>query len=129
VDGPVDVVWSLQWNFGQLQWPRARLRQAGNERPAGASTGEACRIAALKAGDGPELLVHGSSNLIQTLLRHNLVDRFRLLVYPVVVGSSKRLFGDGATAATLRTEREGFSSRRHYCTYEPVVELRTGSFG
>jgi hypothetical protein len=46
--------------------------------------------------------VHGSSNLIQTLLRHGLVDRFRLLVYPVVIGSGKRLFGEGAIPATLR---------------------------
>ena len=49
-------------------------------------------IAALKQEDGPELQVHGSGNLIQTLLRHNLVDQDRLWVFPLVIGSGKRLF-------------------------------------
>ncbi|MFC7640839.1 dihydrofolate reductase family protein [Streptosporangium lutulentum] len=52
-------------------------------------------IAALKQEDGPELQVHGSGNLIQTLLRHNLVDRYRLWVFPLVIGSGKRLFPEG----------------------------------
>jgi len=43
-------------------------------------------IASLKQEDGPELQVHGSGNLIQTLLRHNLVDQYRLWVFPLVVG-------------------------------------------
>ena len=47
-------------------------------------------LAALKAEDGPELQVHGSANLIQTLLRHNLVDQYRLWVFPLVLGSGKR---------------------------------------
>ena len=45
--------------------------------------------------------MHGSGNLIQTLLHHNLVDQFRLWVFPVVVGSGKRLFAEGAIPSGL----------------------------
>jgi dihydrofolate reductase len=55
----------------------------------------AARIKQLKAEDGPELQVHGSGNLIQTLLKHDLVDEFWLKIYPLVLGSGKRLFAEG----------------------------------
>jgi dihydrofolate reductase len=87
-------------------------------------------LAALKQEDGPELQVHGSANLIQTLLRHNLVDQFRLWVFPVVVGPGKRLFGDGTIPAGLRLVDSKVSSTGVVmATYEPAGELVTGSFG
>jgi dihydrofolate reductase len=58
-------------------------------------------VAALKHGEGPELQVHGSGNLIQTLLRHGLVDRYRIWTFPLVIGSGKRLFADGTIPAGL----------------------------
>jgi dihydrofolate reductase len=86
-------------------------------------------LAALKAEDGPELQVHGSANLIQTLLRRNLVDQFRLWVFPVVLGSGKRLFGDGAIPAGLRLLNSKVSTTGVVMgTWEPAGELVTGTF-
>ena len=58
-------------------------------------------VAELKAGDGGEIQVHGSGGLIQTLLAHDLVDRLHLLVFPVLLGSGKRLFAEGTVPAGL----------------------------
>ncbi|MDF1847881.1 MAG: dihydrofolate reductase family protein [Parvibaculaceae bacterium] len=58
-------------------------------------------IANLKQQDGLLLQVHGSGHLIQTLLRHDLIDEFRLWTFPVVVGSGKRLFSEGTVPASL----------------------------
>jgi dihydrofolate reductase len=86
-------------------------------------------LAALKKGDGPELQVHGSGNLIQTLLRHNLVDEFRLWVFPVVLGSGKRLFGEGTIPAGLKLVDSKVSTTGVVIgTYEPAGEVITGSF-
>ena len=86
-------------------------------------------IAALKAEDGPELQVHGSANLIQTLLRHNLVDQYRLWVFPLVIGSGKRLFADGTVPAGLRlVDSEVSSTGVMMGTYEPAGEIVLGSF-
>jgi dihydrofolate reductase len=86
-------------------------------------------LAALKTEDGPELQVHGSGNLIQTLLRNNLVDQYRLWIFPVVIGSGKRLFSDGTIPAGLRLVDSKISSTGVVIgTYEPAGELVTGSF-
>jgi dihydrofolate reductase len=87
-------------------------------------------LAALKDENGPELQVHGSSNLIQSLLRHNLVDEYRLWVFPVVIGSGKRLFAEGAIPAGLRLVDSKVSSTGVLIgTYQPAGEVVTGSFG
>jgi dihydrofolate reductase len=87
-------------------------------------------LAGLKAEDGPELQVHGSANLIQTLLRHNLVDEFRLWVFPVVIGSGKRLFADGTVPVGLRLADSKVSSTGVVMgTWQPAGEIATGSFG
>jgi dihydrofolate reductase len=58
-------------------------------------------IRKLKAGAGTELQVHGSGDLIQTLLKHNLIDEFRLWIFPVLLGTGKRLFANGTVPARL----------------------------
>ena len=86
-------------------------------------------IAELKREDGPELQVHGSGNLIQTLLRHNLVDQYRLWTFPLVIGSGKRLFSDGTIPAGLKLVDSKVSSTGVVIgTYEPAGEIVTGSF-
>ncbi|HEV2895931.1 MAG TPA: dihydrofolate reductase family protein [Actinomycetota bacterium] len=85
-------------------------------------------IAALKQEDGPELQVHGSANLIQTVLRHNLADQYRMWVFPLVVGSGKRLFGDGTVPAGLRLADSKVSSTGVVmATYEPAGDIPVGT--
>jgi dihydrofolate reductase len=87
-------------------------------------------ILELKKGDGPELQVHGSGNLIQTLMRHNLVDQYRLWVFPLVIGSGKRLFSDGTIPSRLKLLDSKVSTTGVVIgTYEPAGEIVTGSFG
>jgi dihydrofolate reductase len=62
----------------------------------------ALEVAKLKTEEGGEIQVHGSSNLIQTLLRHDLVDTLRIWQFPVVLGTGKRLFGDGTIPRSFR---------------------------
>jgi dihydrofolate reductase len=86
-------------------------------------------VARLKQEEGPELQVHGSANLIQTLLRHGLVDRFRVFINPCVVGTGKRLFGDGTVPAGLKLVDSKVSGTGVIvATYEPAGELPTGTF-
>lgn len=59
-------------------------------------------VAKLKAQDGGEIQIHGSSNLIQTLLQHNLIDTFRIWQFPVVLGTGKRLFEAGTFPGSFR---------------------------
>ena len=87
-------------------------------------------VAALKQTNGPELQVHGSGNLVQTLLRHNLVDLYRLWAFPLVLGSGKRLFSDGTIPAGLKLVDTTVSSTGVVIgTYEPAGDVVTGSFG
>jgi dihydrofolate reductase len=85
-------------------------------------------VAAIKEGDGPELQVHGSGDLIQTLMRHDLVDQYRLWVFPVVVGAGKRLFADGVVPSGLTLVDSTVSTTGVVIsTYEPAGEIDFGT--
>ena len=87
-------------------------------------------VAEQKKADGPEIQVHGSGDLIQTLLKHDLIDEFHLMTFPVVLGSGKRLFADGAIPAGLRVANVKTSgSGVVIATYERAGEIKYGSFG
>ncbi|MBM2619837.1 dihydrofolate reductase [Actinoplanes sp. LDG1-06] len=83
------------------------------------------QVAALKQQDGPELQIHGSPELIDTLRRAGLIDRFRLVIAPIVLGSGKRLF---TTAGALRVvDSRTTSGGVTLATYEPGGDVRTGT--
>jgi len=84
----------------------------------------------LKAMDGPDLWVWGSGNLIQTLLKANLIDRMHLWTHPVTIGSGKRLFADGTQPATWKLVDSKISPMGVIlASYEPAGELKTGTVG
>jgi dihydrofolate reductase len=86
-------------------------------------------VTALKNEDGPDIQVQGSADLIQTLLRHELVDEVRVWIFPVVVGAGKRLFGDGTVPAGLQlVECVTSGTGVLMATYQPAGEIRKGSF-
>jgi dihydrofolate reductase len=83
----------------------------------------------LKQQAGPELQVHGSSNLIQTLLKHDLVDEFWLKIFPVTLGNGKRLFGEGTMPASFTlVESKSSPSGVIIATFQRAGEVKTGSF-
>ena len=84
-------------------------------------------VRALKEQPGDELQVWGSGNLLQTLLAGGLVDRFRLVTYPVVLGSGRRLFNPGVFSSALRPVGvTTTSSGVVLATYEPDGPVRQG---
>ena len=86
-------------------------------------------ITAIKTEDGPPLMTQGSSDLIQTLLRHDLVDEFRVWTFPVVVGPGKRLFGDGTVPAGLQlVDSKVSTSGVVMATYRRTGDVPLGSF-
>ena len=86
-------------------------------------------VSNVKKEDGPELQVHGSSDLIQTLLAADLVDALGLKIYPVVVGPGKRLFGEGTIPAAFElVEGKTSPSGVMVGTYRRAGQVRTGSF-
>ena len=102
-----------------LEWENSKL--IGGEVPE--------RVAALKEEDGPELQVHGSANLIQTLLEHALIDEFRLWIFPLMLGTGKapvrRRHGPaGLEVAGSQTSSTGVIM----ATYRSGAEIKYGSF-
>ena len=86
-------------------------------------------IKKLKSQNGPDLWVHGSGNLIQTLLKNHLIDRMHLWVFPVTVGGGKRLFGEGTSPAGFKLSDSKIATTGVIiATYEPAGPLKTGSF-
>jgi dihydrofolate reductase len=87
-------------------------------------------VAALKSRPGRELQVHGSGALARSLLRHGLIDRLRLLTFPVVLGAGAKLFEEGAAATAMRlVESRTTSAGTVIATYEAAGEPTYGAIG
>jgi dihydrofolate reductase len=103
----------------QLEWNNATL-----------ITGNVAEyVTTLKSQDGPDIQVQGSPGLIQTLLQHDLVDEFRIWIFPVVLGTGKRLFGDGTRPGGLKlVESKVSKTGVTINTYERAGAIDRGSF-
>lgn len=89
----------------------------------------ASKIKELKDTDGPMLQVHGSSELIQTLLKNDLVDELWLKIFPVTLGDGKRLFGDGTVPAAFELiESKTSPSGVIIASYKRSGDVKVGSF-
>ncbi len=83
----------------------------------------------LKRSKGPDLQVHGSGNLIQTLFKHDLVDEFWLKIFPVTLGKGKRLFGEGTIPAAFTLTDSKISPKGVIvANFKRAGEVKTGSF-
>ena len=87
------------------------------------------KVAKLKQEQGPDLHIWGSGNLLQTLMKHDLVDVFWLMIYPITLGSGKRLFADGTIPAAFKVpEAIVGSDGVILVNYERAGAVRIGSF-
>lgn len=82
----------------------------------------------LKEGDGPDLQVYGSGNFVQTLLKNDLVDELWLKIFPVTLGTGKKLFAEGTIPAAFKLTSSNVTSKGViYVNYERAGEIKTGS--
>lgn len=110
-------IWAPYWPHHGDAWPNVNTATkyvasntltSSNWQPSVFLNGDiAEKVAKIKQQPGPDLHVWGSGNLIQTLLQHNLVDVIWLMIYPITLGSGKRLFANGMIPTTFKvTESE-----------------------
>jgi dihydrofolate reductase len=90
----------------------------------------AAELAKLKEGEGGDIQIAGSGDLIQTLLKNDLIDEFALIIFPVVIGEGKRLFGQGTLPRSLKlVNTTAFATGVIVATYAKAGELGTGAYG
>ena len=122
-DGPIAAVFNRISKY-VLTGSEAPLEWQGSHRLGGIDA-----VAALKEEVGPDLIIQGSSTLYPQLLARGLIDRLELMIGPLVLGTGKRLFGDGTPAAAFRLlEQSATPKGVIIATYEPAGPAQTGSF-
>ncbi|MFL6390060.1 MAG: dihydrofolate reductase family protein [Terriglobales bacterium] len=131
-------IWSKFWPEHNDMWPAVNTATkyvASNTmtshewQPTLFLSGDvAKKITKIKEQQGPDLHVYGSANLVQTLMKHDLVDAFWLKIFPVTLGSGKRLFADGTIPAAFKvTESTVTSKGVILVNYERAGAVQTGS--
>ena len=105
-------IWEPYWPKNGDFWPNvntavkyvaSNTKTASEWQPTVFLDGDvAKKVAELKQGEGPDLHIWGSGNLLQTLMKHDLVDVFWLMIYPITLGTGKRLFAGGAIPAAFK---------------------------
>ncbi|MFZ5879535.1 MAG: dihydrofolate reductase family protein [Chloroflexota bacterium] len=131
-------IWAPYWPHHADIWPgvnRATKYVASNTLTSGEwqpsvffSGDIAEKVAEIKQQTGPDLHVWGSANLLQTLIRHDLVDAFWLMIYPITLGAGKRLFAEGAIPAAFKvTESQVTSNGVIIVNYERAGTITIGS--
>ncbi len=125
-DDPIGAVYNRIPKYVTSRSPRA-LEWANSHQLGEDITGE---VAKLKEHDGGEIQVPGSSELMQALMKSDLVDEFHLIVFPVITGSGKRLFGNGSVPRGLAFKSvEATATGVVIQVYERIGDLKTGEFG
>ena len=132
-------IWESFWPQHAEEWPGvnaatkyivSNTRTSSAWQPTVFLSGDiAEKVSQLKQQPGPDLHVYGSGNLLQTFMKHDLVDVFWLKIYPLTLGSGKRLFADGTIPAAFKvTESQVSPKGVMIVNYERAGAITTGSF-
>jgi len=130
-------IWAPYWPKHGDAWPgvntaikyvASNTMTSGEWQPSVFLSGDiAQKVAEIKGQEGPDLHVWGSGNLMQTLIRHDLVDVFWLMIYPITLGVGKRLFADGTIPAAFQvTESKVTPNGVIVVNYERAGDLTDG---
>lgn len=133
-------IFSAYWPEHADMWPgindvtkyvvSTTLSENTTNWPNVAFLSDAEAIKKLKESDGADLKVHGSGNLVQTLLKHDLVDELNLMIFPVTLGTGKKLFDSGTIAAAFTIANSQVTPNGViFATYERAGDVQTGSVG
>jgi len=131
-------IWAPYWPYQGDAWPgvntatkyvASKTMTSHEWQPSVFLNGDiAEKITKIKQQPGPDLHVWGSGNLVQTLMKHDLVDAFWLMIYPLTLGGGKRLFADGTVPAAFKvTESKVTPTGVIVVNYERAGAVTTGS--
>lgn len=133
-------IWEPYWPKHSEHWPNvmtatkyvaSNTRTSSEWQPTAFLSGDVAeKVADLKKGSGPDIHVWGSGDLLQTLMKYDLVDTFWLMIFPITLGTGKRLFADGTIPAAFKvTESIVAPSGVIVVNYERAGDLQVGTVG